>query len=238
MSDHTVGAFDRELDELRRRIAEMGSIARRMASDAMDALSSRDSLLALSVADSDSELAALQREVERQATLEIARRQPVARDLRDIIGAMRIAGDLERIGDLARNVAEGATKIGPGMAPTGAALALRRMNDAASSMLTEVLDAYAERDATRAQMVWSRDAELDVLGDSLYRDLLTHMMEKPRAIKTGVQLMFCSKNVGRIGEHAANIAETVYYVVTGGATTAVGPEGRAEANPPRTSAPT
>jgi phosphate transport system protein len=238
MSDHTIAAFDRELAALGQGIAEMGAIASQMASDAMGALSSLDSLLAQSAVESDFRLKALQREVEQQATLESARRQPVAKDLREIIGAMRIAGDLERIGELAKNIAERAMKIGPGTPPIDAALGLRRMNDAATRMLSDVLDAYAKRDAAQAQLVWSRVAELDSLGDLVDRDLLTHMMKKPRAITAGVQLLFCSKNIGRIGEHATNVAETVYYVVTGGAIIAIRPEGGADTGRRRTSAPT
>ncbi len=165
MSDHTVVAFDRELDELGRRIAEMGDVASRMVSDAVNALSNGDSGLAQSVLERDPRLDALQREVEDKAILAIARRQPVARHLREVLGAARIAGDFERVGDLAKNIAWRATMFESETRPTHTTVRLRRMSDLASDMLIDVLDAYARRDAMRAEIVWLRDAELNSMED-------------------------------------------------------------------------
>jgi phosphate transport system protein len=231
MSEHIVRAYDKELDALGRRIAEMGGIAEKMVVDAMDALGAVNSELAQQVIATDPRLDNLQREIEEQAILTIARRQPMAVDLREIIGAIRVAGDLERVGDLAKNIAKRAVKIGPESRVPRASVGLKHMNDLATEQLKDVLDAYALRDAERAQAVWTRDAELDALEDSVFRDLLTHMMEDPRNISFCAHLLFCSKNIERIGDHATNIAETVYYLVTGGTLPAERPKGRPEPGP-------
>jgi len=233
MSEHIVRAYDKELDALGRRIGEMGGIAEKMVVDAMDALSSVNNELAQQVIVTDPRLDALQREIEEQAILTIARRQPMAIDLREIIGAIRVAGDLERIGDLAKNVAKRAVKIGPESRAPRASVGLKHMNDLATVQLKDVLDAYALRDAERAQAVWARDAELDALEDSVFRDLLTHMMEDPRNISFCAHLLFCSKNIERIGDHTTNIAETVFYLVTGGTLPAERPKGRPDSAPPQ-----
>ena len=157
----------------------------------------------------------MQREVEEQAILTIARRQPVAIDLREIIGAIRVAGDLERVGDLAKNIAKRSVKIGLESRVPRAIIGIKHMNDFAMELMKDVLDAYAQRDVERALDVWERDADLDALEDLVFRDLLTHMMEDPRNITFCAHLLFCSKNIERIGDHATNIAETVFYLVTG-----------------------
>ena len=157
----------------------------------------------------------LQREIEEQATLTIARRQPVANDLREIIGAIRVAGDLERVGDLAKNIAKRSVKIGVEFRVPRAIVGIKHMNEFATELMKDVLDAYAQRDVERALDVWERDVDLDALEDSVFRDLLTHMMEDPRNITFCAHLLFCSKNIERIGDHATNIAETVVYLVTG-----------------------
>jgi phosphate transport system protein len=228
MNDHTLKAYDKELETLERRIAEMGGIAEKMVIDAMDALIHSDSLLAHAVIASDDRLDALQREIEESAVLTIARRQPMAVDLREIIGAIRVAGDLERVGDLAKNIAKRSLKIGGEARSPRENGGLKHMNDVALELLKDVLDAYAQRDIERAQAVWERDVELDALEDSVFRDLLTHMMEDPRNITYCAHLLFCSKNVERIGDHATNIAETVYYLVTGQTLPTGRPKGRPE----------
>ncbi len=215
MVDHTVKAYDRELDTLERRIAEMGGVAEKMVIDAMDALSNADTVLAHQVVATDGRLDALQREIEDLAVMTIARRQPVAIDLRELIGAIRIAGDLERVGDLAKNIAKRTIKIGAEARVPRAVVGLRHMNEVATELMKDVLDAYAQRDAERAHEVWERDVDLDALEDSVFRDLLTHMMEDPRNISFCAHLLFCAKNIERIGDHATNIAETVVYLVTG-----------------------
>ena len=226
MVDHTVRAYDKELDTLERRIAEMGGIAEKMVVDAMDALSQADMTLAHNVVATDPRLDSLQREIEEQAILTIARRQPMAVDLREIIGAIRVAGDLERVGDLAKNIAKRSLKIGLEARVPRAIIGLKHMNEVATELMKDVLDAYAQRDVERARAVWERDAELDALEDSVFRDLLTHMMEDPRNISFCAHLLFCAKNIERIGDHATNIAETVYYLVTGDALPAERPKGR------------
>jgi phosphate transport system protein len=234
MVDHTVKAYDKELEILDRRIAEMGGIAEKMVIDAMDALAGADAGLAHQVIATDPRLDALQREIEELAVLTIARRQPMAIDLREIIGAIRVAGDLERVGDLAKNIAKRSIKIGIEARVPRAIVGLKHMTDVATELMKDVLDAYAQRDVERARAVWERDIELDALEDSVFRDLLTHMMEDPRNISFCAHLLFCSKNIERIGDHATNIAETVFYLVTGETLPAERPKGRHEydAEPP------
>ena len=216
MSEHIVTAYDKELEALGRKIAEMGGIAERMLSDAMDALGALDVELARAVVASDLRLDLLQREIEETSIMTIARRQPMAVDLRDIVAAIRVSGDLERVGDLAKNIAKRAEKIATEPRVPRAVIGLKHMNELAATQLKDVLDAYADRDIERAQAVWIRDGELDALEDSVFRDLLTFMMEDPRNISLCTHLLFCSKNIERVGDHTTNIAETVYYLVTGG----------------------
>ena len=166
MVDHTVKSYDKELDTLERRIAEMGGIAEKMVIDCMDALSNADTVLAHEVVATDVRLDALQREIEDLAVSTIARRQPVAIDLRELIGAIRIAGDLERVGDLAKNIAKRTIKVGAEARVPRAIVGLRHMNEVATELMKDVLDAYAQRDAERAREVWERDVDLDALEDS------------------------------------------------------------------------
>ena len=226
--EHTVKAYDKELDTLERCLAEMGGIAEKMVIDAVDALASADTALAHQVVSSDPRLDALQHEIEDLAVRTIARRQPVAVDLRELIGAVRIAGDLERVGDLAKNIAKRSVKIRVEPRVQRAFVGLRHMNEVATELMKDVLDAYAQRDADRAREVWERDVELDALEDAVFRELLTYMMEDPRNISFCAHLLFCSKNIERIGDHATNIAETVVYLVTGATLPAERPHGRRE----------
>ena len=216
MPEHIVTAYDTELEALGRKIAEMGGIAEKMLSDSMDALVALDLDLARAVVAADPRLDLLQREIEESSIGTIARRQPMAVDLREIIAAVRISGDLERVGDLAKNIAKRAVKIANEPRVPRAVIGLKHMNELAATQLKDVLDAYAQRDIERAQAVWVRDGELDALEDSVFRDLLTFMMEDPRNISFCTHLLFCSKNIERVGDHATNIAETVFYLVTGG----------------------
>ena len=215
MNDHIVKAYDKELEILGRKIAEMGGIAEQMLTDAMDGLSTLNVELAQRVINSDPRLDTLHREVEESAILTIARRQPMAVDLREIVAAIRIAGDLERVGDLAKNIAKRTKLIAGEPRIMRAVIGLKSMHDLAALQLKDVLDAYAQRDTVRARAVWTRDAELDALDDAVFRDLLTFMMEDPRNISFCTHLLFCSKNIERIGDHTTNIAETVVYLVTG-----------------------
>ena len=228
MVDHTVKAYDRELDTLQRLIAEMGGIAEKMVVEAVDALASADTALAHRVVATDARLDAMQREIEDLAVMTIARRQPVSIDLRELIGAIRVAGDLERVGDLAKNIAKRTIKIGAAFRAPRAIVGLKHMNEVATELMKDVLDAYAQRDAERAREVWERDVDLDALEDLVFRDLLTHMMEDPRNISLCAHLLFCSKNIERIGDHATNIAETAVFLVTGKAMPNERPRGPSE----------
>jgi len=226
MTEHIVKAYDTELEGLGQKIAEMGGIAEKMLSDAMDALSDFDIKLAQSTIACDPRLDILQREIEEQAILTIARRQPLAVDLREIIATIRISNDLERVGDLAKNIARRAIKVAADVRIPRAIIGLKSMHDSAAILLKDVLDAYSQRDAQRAREVWLFDADLDSLEDSVFRDLLTFMMEDPRNISFCAHLLFCSKNIERIGDHATNIAETVVYLVTGESMPTDRPKGR------------
>ncbi|MCW2286211.1 phosphate transport system protein [Rhodoblastus acidophilus] len=212
---HTVKSFDAELELLGRHISEMGGIAEKMLADAMEALGGMNAELADLVLAADTRLDALQRTVEEETVSVIARRQPVAVDLREIVGALRISTELERVGDLAKNIAKRTGKIaGEGRVPRPIG-GLKGMHEMAVAQLNDVLDAYAQRDPERARAVWLRDVELDLLEDAVFRELLTHMMEDPRSITFCTHLLFCSKNLERVGDHTTNIAETVYFIVTG-----------------------
>lgn len=215
MSDHIVKSYDRDLEALGRRISEMGGVAEKMLAEAMEALSILDVGLARQVIGSDMRLDILQREIEESAVMTIARRQPLAIDLRECIAAIRISGDIERIGDLAKNIAKRTLKIAGEARLPRAIVGLKSMHEIAATQLKDALDAYALRDIERAQVVWENDADLDALEDSVFRDLLTFMMEDPRNISFCTHLLFCSKNLERIGDHTTNISETVYYLVTG-----------------------
>jgi phosphate transport system protein len=186
-----------------------------MLADSMEALTRLDVELARRVVESDPRLDALQREIEEQAVLTIARRQPMAVDLRELVGAIHIAGDLERTGDLAKNIAKRTIKIAADARVPRAIVGLKHMGELASMQMKDVLDAYSQRDVERARAVWGRDAEIDALEDSVFRDLLTFMMEDPRNITFCTHLLFCSKNLERVGDHATNIAETIQYMRTG-----------------------
>ena len=226
MTEHIVTSYDQELEKLGRQIAEMGGIAEKMLTDSMDALASLDTELAQRVVASDPRLDVLQREIEEHAILTIARRQPMAVDLREIVAAIRVSGDLERVGDLAKNIGKRAMKIAGEARMPRAIIGLKHMNDLAAMQLKDVLDAYAQRDVERAKAVWLRDAELDALEDSVFRDLLTFMMEDPRNISFCTHLLFCSKNIERVGDHCTNIAETVVYLVSGDPLPLERPKGR------------
>jgi phosphate transport system protein len=232
MVEHTVRSFDAELEQLDRHISEMGGIAEKMLADAMDALATMNVELAQKVIATDVRLDTLQRTVEDMAVRTLARRQPVAVDLRDVVGVIRISADLERIGDQAKNIAKRAAKIAGESRIPRAVIGLRSMHDLAATQLNDVLDAYAQRDVERAKAVWNRDVDLDQLEDSVFRDLLTFMMEDPRNITFCTHLLFCSKNLERVGDHTTNIAETIAYIVTGESLPGERPRGADSATSP------
>jgi phosphate transport system protein len=225
MTEHTIKAFDADLQELARMIAEMGGLAERQIGDALDALNRHDAELALSVVLADTRIDTLQREIEEKAILTIARRQPMAVDLRDIVGALRVSNDLERIGDLAKNIAKRVEVVENELRLRQVMRGVEHMTELVLTQIKDVLDAFARRDVGKAIQVWRSDEEIDAVNNSLFRELLTYMMEDPRNISVCIHLLFCAKNIERMGDHATNIAETIYYVVEGRALTDERPKG-------------
>jgi phosphate transport system protein len=215
MSEHTIKAFDFDLQELSRKVAEMGGLAEKQIGDAVEALSRRDAVLAQRVMATDPQIDALQREIEEKAILTIARRQPMAVDLREIVGALRVSNDLERIGDLAKNIGKRVVALNGEFRPSQVIRGVEHMTELVLGQLKQVLDAYARRDVAMAIEVWRGDEEIDAVNNSLFRELLTYMMEDPRNITFCTHLLFCAKNIERMGDHATNIAETVHYIVEG-----------------------
>jgi phosphate transport system protein len=215
MMEHTIKAFDADLQDLGRMIAEMGGLAERQISDALEALNGHDAALAGTIIATDLRIDTLQREIEEKAILTIARRQPLAIDLRDIVGALRVSNDLERIGDLAKNIAKRVEVVAGELNLPTVMRGVEHMTEMALAQIKDVLDAYARRDLAKAVQVWHSDGEIDAVNNSLFRELLTYMMEDPRNISVCIHLLFCAKNVERMGDHATNIAETIYYMVEG-----------------------
>jgi phosphate transport system protein len=215
MTEHIVRSYDQELSELRQRIVEMGGFAEKILADATEALVKRNTRLAQEAIAADKRLDVLQREVEDRAILIIAKRQPMAVDLRQIVSAFRLAGDIERIGDLAKNIAKRVLAINGQYPAQKVLLGAQHLSALVLSQLKDVFDSYAHGNDELARKVWSRDDEVDALYTSLFRELLTYMMEDPRNITFCTHLLFCAKNIERIGDHATNIAETVHYLSTG-----------------------
>ncbi len=215
MIEHTTRAFDADLHELARKIAEMGRLDDAQIADAIAAWVKRDAALAKRVIAADDRVDALQREIEEKAATTIARRQPMAVDLREILGALRISNDLERVGDLAENVAKRMLLATEVSRLNEVVVQLRHMVDVVRDQLARVLQSYERRDVALALEVWRKDQEIDALNTGLFRELLTFMMEDPRNIAFCIHMLFCAKNIERMGDHATNIAETVYYIVQG-----------------------
>jgi len=214
MVEHTVKAFENEISQLRGLIAEMGGLAEVAIRDAIDALVRHDEDLARQVVALDPKIDALEAEVDRLAVRTIALRAPMADDLRDVVAALKISGVVERIGDYAKNIAKRVTrfekpgKIGPlTLIPT--------MAEIAQGMVRDVLDAYGARDAQLAVEVIRRDEKVDNFYDSIFRNLVSHMMENPSTISDAAQLLFVARNLERIGDHSTNVAEMVYFAATG-----------------------
>jgi len=224
MTDHTMKAFDTDLQDLARMVAEMGGLAEKQVADAVDALAKRDTTLAQRVSAADASIDALQREIEEKAVLTIARRQPMAVDLREVVGALRLANDLERIGDLAKNTAKRVALTGD-FHPQKLIRGVEHMAAMVLGQLKKVLDAYAGHDLVKALTVWNGDEEIDAMCTSLFRELITYMMEDPRNITFCMHLMFTAKNIERMGDHATNIAETVYFMIEGRAIADQRPKG-------------
>jgi phosphate transport system protein len=224
MSEHIVSAFDEELNDLAVRITRMGGLAEKLLTDGVIALDRGDEALARQVIEADSSIDQLEREVEEQAVLMIARRQPMATDLREIMTAIKISSDLERIGDLAKNIAKRAVAVQADSGVRKAVRGIDRMSRMALEQLRKVLDSYSRRDVEIALEVWHGDSDLDAMYTSIFRELLTYMMEDPRNISFCTHLLFAAKNVERIGDHTTNIAEMIYYLVTGKPITERAPE--------------
>jgi phosphate transport system protein len=212
--DHIVKSFDAELTRLTGEIVRMGEIAVHQLGAAIDALDRRDSRNAERVVANDEAIDALELEVSHDVLRLLALRHPIARDLREVMAALRIASDIERIGDYAANVAKRSMVLNL-TAPVAPANRLAALATIAADMLREVLQAYQERDAARAKIVRDRDVELDELYTALFRELLTYMMEEPRTISSCAHLLFMAKNLERVGDHATNIAENVWFLVHG-----------------------
>ena len=225
MSEHTAKAFDADLQELNTSVAQMGGLTEKAIADSVDALVRLDVSLAEHVVLVDRSIDALQREIEEKAILTIARRQPMAIDLREIVSALRVSNDLERIGDLAKNIAKRVSQLNSEFRPQKLIRGLEHMAALALAQLKQVLDAYASRELTKALDVWRRDQEVDAMCTSLFRELLTYMMEDPRNITFCIHLMFSAKNIERMGDHTTNIAETVHYMIEGRTITDERPKG-------------
>jgi phosphate transport system protein len=212
---HTRTAFDSELQGLSSLIAEMGGLVELQIVEAAAALSKRDEERGRRVIATDALIDRMQRTVEEKTVETIACHQPVAIDLRELIGILRIANELERMGDLAKNIAKRVALVAREHMPRRAMGGVRHMTTLMIALLRDVLDSFVNHDAAKAVDVWKRDQDVDRLYTSLFRELLTYMMEDPGTINFGVHLVFCAKNLERMGDHATNIAEAVYYIVQG-----------------------
>ncbi|HEY3799760.1 MAG TPA: phosphate signaling complex protein PhoU [Caulobacteraceae bacterium] len=213
--EHTVRAYDEELDALTAELSRMGGLAEVEVAESIRAIARRDVALANAVISRDARLDEIEADIERRAIRLIALRQPVADDLRRTVSALKISMNLERCGDLAKNIAKRAVVIAESDPITPLTRSIERMGELVAARLKDVLDAYAARDLDRAKGVWSRDQEVDEHYDSIFRELLTYMMSDPRTIASSAHLLFVAKNLERIGDHATNIAEIINYEITG-----------------------
>ena len=211
---HTVHSFDQELDRLTRHILEMGALVERQLQRAIHALVERDAAAAEAVIAEDDAVDELEETIDHEAIRILATRQPLAIDLRMVAMALKISNDLERMSDYAVNIARRAQRLAdqPRFKPM---VTIPRMAQVCQEMLKQVLDAYAARDPERAFAAWQRDEEVDQLYVSLFRELLTYIIEDPRKTSACIDLMFIAKNLERIGDHTTNIAEKIHYIVHG-----------------------
>ena len=214
MAEHTVKAFDEDITRLRGLIAEMGGLAEVAISEGMEALIKGSSELAEQVIARDKRIDALEAEVDKLAVRVIALRAPMADDLREVIAALKIAGVIERIGDYAKNIAKRTGQI-EGRKTFEPLTLIPAMADIASEMVHDVLTAYAARDPALAIEIVERDAKVDAFYNSIFRNLVSHMVENPSTISSAAQLLFVARNLERIGDHATNVAEMVYFAATG-----------------------
>ncbi|WP_127144338.1 phosphate signaling complex protein PhoU [Pelagibacterium montanilacus] len=213
--EHIVSSYEDELTELARSISEMGGLVEKAIANAAEALVRMDHDLAATTIAADKKVDAMQRQVDEMAVSIIARRQPMAGDLRLVIASIHVANDLERIGDMAKSTARRVTRI-EGMVPSSQFNnGMRHMSQLAQRQLKLALDGFASKDKDMAVDVIERDTDIDALYVSLFRELLTYMMEDPRNITMCTHLLFCGKNFERVGDHATNIAEQAYFLATG-----------------------
>ena len=213
-TDHIVKSFDEDLKRLNNVIAEMGGLAEAQLTRAVESLVRRNSELATQVVQDDKRIDTLETEVGQMTVRMLALRQPMAQDLREVVAAIKIASDIERIGDYAKNIAKRAIVLST-YAPMKPVASIPRMSQLALQIIKDVLDAYIEKDAEGARAAWRRDEEVDEMYNSVFREMLTYMMEDPRNIGPCTHLLFIAKNIERIGDHATNVAEIVYYLVHG-----------------------
>jgi phosphate transport system protein len=214
-TEHIVKSFDEDLARLSDLVSRMGGLAENQLDKAIDALQTRDSALAEQVIEADTKIDHLQHEIEELALRMIALRQPMAADLRTIIAALKAASALERVGDYAKNIAKRSIAVAE-VNSIGPVNTLSRLAGTVGDLLKTVLEAYARRDVAMARQVIEDDSQVDVLHTSLFRELLTYMMEDPRTIASGIHLLFVAKNLERVGDQATNIAENLLYIVEGG----------------------
>jgi phosphate transport system protein len=215
MNEHIVKSFEGELNSLAVECTRMGGLTEAQVGDAITAVVKRNQQLAASVVSRDDRLDEAERDIERKAIRLIALRQPMANDLRRPVAAMKIANNLERCGDLAKNIAKRTLVIIEAEPLTPLTRSIERMGKLVLTRLTAVLDAYTRSDLDRALAVWSQDDEVDEHYNSLFRELVTYMMGDPRTITACAHMLFVAKNLERIGDHATNIAEIVHYEITG-----------------------
>ncbi|OYU71206.1 MAG: phosphate transport system regulatory protein PhoU [Alphaproteobacteria bacterium PA2] len=215
MNEHIVKSYEDELNALTAECARMGGLTEAQVADSLEAVIKRDQALAEQVVGRDERLDILQADIERKAIRLIALRQPMANDLRRTVAAMKIANNLERCGDLAKNIAKRTMVLAEAEPMAALTRSIERMGRLVTGRLKDVLDAYTASNLDRAMQVWSRDDEVDEHYNSLFRELLTYMMGDPRTITACAHLLFVAKNMERIGDHATNIAEIIHYEITG-----------------------
>ena len=223
MTEHTVKSFGEQLEALSALVAQMGGLAEAQFAAAIEAIARRDSVAAERAVAGDARIDEVQQEIEDRALKLLALRQPMAVDLRETLAAVKTAAELERIGDLAKNIAKRALVLNR-EPPIRLTQSLARMGKAAQNQLKEVLDSFTSRNAEEAEAVWNRDGEIDEIYNSLFRELLTYMMEDPRTIGLCTHLLFVAKNIERAGDHCTNIAEVVYHMVRAGHLAATRPK--------------
>ncbi|GGD63050.1 phosphate signaling complex protein PhoU [Croceicoccus mobilis] len=212
--EHTVKAFEEDITRLRGLIAEMGGLAELSVQEALEAIVNGDEELGQRVITRDKEIDALEMEIDRLAVRTIALRAPMADDLREVIAALKIAGVVERIGDYAKNIAKRVNRI-EGRRRFEPLAMIPEMGEVAVEMVHDVLTAYAARDPLLAKEVIARDARVDAFYDSIFRNVVTHMVENPATIGSAAQLLFIARNIERVGDHATNVAEMVHFAATG-----------------------